>query len=207
MFHDGSWWARSRGPTTRNSASARAISRRGQNSAGRIRNLPTSAPPRRPAPCKSSESSAPTRPAVPSGSNSPRGGDMSAMHSVRVVVIAAAIAVVGGCQEVTVPNYNNPSVDALTSSPTPSVVNTATSGLLVLYRATTAAEGWQMGSFGRDSYNLLQAEARNLLGFYAGPIVPGGFAQDLGWSAAYTNLRQIQSILTAVDKVYGYSAA
>jgi starch-binding outer membrane protein, SusD/RagB family len=132
---------------------------------------------------------------------------MSRMHSVRVAVIAAAIGVVTGCQEVTVPNYNNPSVDALTGSPTPSVVNTATSGLLVLYRSATAVEGWQMGSFGREAYNLLQAEARDLLGFYAGPIVPGGFAQDLGWSAAYTNLRQIQSILTAVDKVSGYSPA
>jgi hypothetical protein len=79
-----------------------------------------------------------------------------------VVGIAAAIAVVAGCEDVTVPNYNNPSVDALTSSPTPSVVNTATSGLLVLYRAATATEGWQMG-VGRESYNLLQAEARNLL--------------------------------------------
>src|SRR6185436_9079818 len=84
---------------------------------------------------------------------------------------------------------------------------TATSGLLVLYRNATGTEGWQMGSFGRESYNLLQAEPRNLLGFYTGPIAPGGFAQDLGWSAAYTNLRQIQSILTAVDKVTGYSAA
>jgi starch-binding outer membrane protein, SusD/RagB family len=132
---------------------------------------------------------------------------MSHMHCMRVAIIAAAIGVVTGCQETTVPNYNNPSVDALTSSPTPSVVGTATSGLLVLYRSATAVEGWQMGSFGRESYNLLQAEARDLLGFYAGPIVPGGFAQDLGWSAAYTNLRQIQSVLTAVDKVSGYSAA
>jgi hypothetical protein len=108
---------------------------------------------------------------------------------------------------VTVPNYNNPSVDALTSSPTPSVVNNATSGMLVLYRAGTTVESWQMGSFGREAYNLLQAEARDLLGFYAGPIVPGGFAQDLGWSAAYTNLRQAQSIQIAVDKVSGYTAA
>jgi hypothetical protein len=132
---------------------------------------------------------------------------MSRIHTLRVVGIAGAIALIAGCKDVTVPNYNNPSVDALTSSPTPSVVNSAAIGVLVLYRSATAAEGWQMGSFGREAYNLLQAEARDLLGFYAGPIVPGGFAQDLGWSAAYTNLRQIQSILTAVDKVSGYSAA
>jgi hypothetical protein len=122
---------------------------------------------------------------------------MSRTLNVRVAIIAVALA--AGCQEVTVPNYNNPSVDALTSSPTASVVNSATSGLLVLYRSATAVEGWQMGSFGRESYNLLQAEARDLLAFYAGPIVPGGFAQDLGWSAAYTDLRQIQSVLSAVD--------
>jgi len=132
---------------------------------------------------------------------------MTTIQKMRGAVAAALIVGAVACQEVTVPNYNSPSVDALTSSPTPSVVNNATSGLLVLYRASTAVEGWQMGSFGREAYNLLQAEARDLLGFYAGPIVPGGFAQDLGWSNAYTNLRQIQAILTAVDKVAGYSTA
>ena len=120
-----------------------------------------------------------------------------------VTLTGIALVVLSACNEVTVPNYNNPSVDALTSSPTPSVVNNATSGMLVLYRAGTTVESWQMGSFGREAYNLLQAEARDLLGFYTGPIVPGGFAQDLGWSAAYTNLRQAQSIQIAVDKVSG----
>src|SRR5262249_2925523 len=90
---------------------------------------------------------------------------------------------------------------------TPSVVNNAATGMLVLYRGGTTVESWQMGSFGREAYNLLQAEARDLLGFYAGPIVPGGFAQDLGWSNAYQNLRQAQTIQIAVDKVTGYSAA
>lgn len=132
---------------------------------------------------------------------------MTTIQQMRGAVAAALIVGAAACQEVTVPNYNSPSVDALTSSPTPSVINNATSGLLVLYRASTAVEGWQMGSFGREAYNLLQAEARDLLGFYTGPIVPGGFAQDLGWSSAYTNLRQIQAILTAVDKVSGYSTA
>jgi hypothetical protein len=132
---------------------------------------------------------------------------MTTIQKMRGAVAAALIVGAVACQEVTVPNYNSPSVDALTSSPTPSVVNNATSGLLVLYRASTAVEGWQMGSFGREAYNLLQAEARDLLGFYTGPIVPGGFAQDLGWSSAYTNLRQIQAIQTAVDKVSGYSTA
>lgn len=128
-------------------------------------------------------------------------------YRISVAVAGATLAFAIACRDVTVPNFNSPSVDALTSSPTPSVVNTATSGMLVLYRSATSVEGWQMGSFGRESYNLLQAEARDLLGFYVGPIVPGGFAQDLGWSNAYTALRQAQAIRTAVEKVTGYSAA
>jgi hypothetical protein len=130
---------------------------------------------------------------------------MTTLRASVVTLSGIALAVLSACSEVTVPNYNNPSVDALASSPTPSVVNNATSGMLVLYRAGTTVEAWQMGSFGREAYNLLQAEARNLLGFYAGPIVPGGFAQDLGWSAAYTNLRQAQTIQLAVDKVVAYT--
>src|SRR5262249_7197006 len=130
---------------------------------------------------------------------------MTTNRAYFVTLAGVAVAAIAACSEVTVPNYNNPSVDALTSAPTPSVVNNATSGMLVLYRGATAAEAWQMGSFGREAYNLLQAEARDLLGFYAGPIVPGGFVQDLGWSAAYTNLRQAQLIQIAVDKVSAFS--
>lgn len=132
---------------------------------------------------------------------------MIATQTVSVAVVGAMLAVAVACRDVTVPNFNSPSVDALTSSPTPSVVNTSTSGMLVLYRSATTVEGWQMGSFGRESYNLLQAEARDLLGFYVGPIVPGGFAQDLGWSSAYTSLRQAQAIRVAVEKVTAYSVA
>ena len=128
-------------------------------------------------------------------------------YRISIALAGTTLAFGVACRDVTVPNFNSPSVDALTSSPTPSVVNTATSGMLVLYRSAASVEGWQMGSFGRESYNLLQAEARDLLGFYVGPIVPGGFAQDLGWSNAYTSLRQAQAIRTAVEKVTGYSAA
>ena len=132
---------------------------------------------------------------------------MTTMRKVSIALSGLALAAAGACREVTVPNYNNPSVNALTSTPTASVVNTAVVGLLVLYRGGTSVEAWQMGSFGREAYNLLQAEPRDLLGFYGGPVVPGGFVQDLGWSNAYTNLRQAQLLMTAVDKVANYSTA
>jgi hypothetical protein len=132
---------------------------------------------------------------------------MITIQRLSTAAAGAAIVLGAACGEVAVPNYNNPSVDALTSTPTASVVNTAVSGLLIIYRGGTNAEGWQLGSFGREDYNLLQAEARNLLGYYIGPVAPGGFVQDLGWSNAYTNLRQVQAIFTAVEKVPSYTAA
>ncbi|HEX4681144.1 MAG TPA: RagB/SusD family nutrient uptake outer membrane protein [Gemmatimonadaceae bacterium] len=124
----------------------------------------------------------------------------------RLAVPALVLVLGAACRDVTVPNYNNPSVNSLTSTPTASVVNTAVLGMLVQYRGGVNAETWQMGSFGREAYNLLQAEPRDLLGFYAGPIVPGGFAQDIGWTSSYTNLRAAQVILVAVDKVGAYTA-
>jgi hypothetical protein len=130
---------------------------------------------------------------------------MTTIRAFTVTLTGVALATAGACHEITVPNYNNPSVDALTTAPTASVVNNAAIGMLSIYRGGAGVEAWQMGSFGREAYNLLQAEARDLLGFYAGPIVPGGFAQDLGWSSAYTNLRQAQSIQLAVDKVTSYT--
>src|SRR4051794_33336562 len=129
---------------------------------------------------------------------------ISIARTCRAAVLALVLA--AACRDVTVPNYNNPSVNSLTSSPTASVVNTAVLGMLVQYRGGVNAETWQTGSFGREAYNLLQAEPRDLLGFYAGPIAPGGFAQDIGWTSSYTNLRAAQVILVAVDKVGAYTA-
>ena len=64
-----------------------------------------------------------------------------------------------------------------------------------------------MGILGKESYNLDQAEPRNVLGYLQGPIEPGGFVQDLSWTAGYRNLRQAAVILAAVDKVSTYTNA
>src|SRR5207244_2779463 len=58
----------------------------------------------------------------------------------------------------------------------------------------------------KESYNLDQAEPRNVLGYLQGPIEPGGFVQDLSWTAGYRNLRQGATILDAVDKVAEFTA-
>ena len=58
----------------------------------------------------------------------------------------------------------------------------------------------------KESYNLDQAEPRNVLGFLQGPIEPGGFVQDLSWTAGYRNLLQAAVVLAAVEKVQDFSS-
>src|SRR5690242_12478827 len=129
---------------------------------------------------------------------------LSTMQTAVLVVAAVAL---GACQEVTVPNYNNPNLESLTNNPTASNVNNAIVGLLISLRDRVGTEASAMGILGKESYNLDQAEPRNVLGFLQGPIEPGGFVQDLSWTAGYRNLRQAAVVLAAVDKVQDFSPA
>src|SRR5256714_768100 len=122
-------------------------------------------------------------------------------------VLLAAALVAGACKDVTVPNYNNPSLEQLTGNPTAGTVNTALVGMLINLRGRVGTEAQSMGILGKESYNLDQAEPRNVLGYLQGPIEPGGFVQDLSWTAGYRNLQQAAVILAAVDKVSTYSNA
>jgi len=121
-------------------------------------------------------------------------------------VLLAAALVAGACKDVTVPNYNNPSVEQLTGNPTAGTVNTALVGLLINLRGRVNTEAQSMGILGKESYNLDQAEPRNVLGFLQGPIEPGGFVQDLSWTAGYRNLQQAAVILAVLDKVAAFTS-
>jgi hypothetical protein len=111
------------------------------------------------------------------------------------------------CQEVNVPNLNSPNVDQLLAAPRASTVNTTALGLLVGARAVAGTYASQLGVFGRESYNLDQAEARFVLSWLAQPLTPGGFGTDLGWSATYRQVLTAQTILDIVDNVPDYSAS
>ena len=119
-------------------------------------------------------------------------------------VLLAAALVAGACKDVTVPNYNNPSLEQLTGNPTAGTVNTALVGMLINLRGRVNTEAQSMGILGKESYNLDQAEPRNVLAYLQGPIEPGGFVQDLSWTAGYRNLQQGAVILVATDKVAAF---
>ena len=118
-----------------------------------------------------------------------------------IAALAGAATAAGACKDVTVPNLNNPSLESLTDNPSIGTVNTATVGLLITLRDRVGTEASAMGILGKESYNLDQAEPRNVISYLQGPIEPGGFVQDLGWSAGYRNVVQGATILEAVAKI------
>src|SRR5262245_33926054 len=131
---------------------------------------------------------------------------MTAMTKLRAALAGTLVLVGVACADVTVPNFNNPSLEQLTSTPTTGTVNTAIIGMLINLRGRVGTEASAMGILGKESYNLDQAEPRNVLSYLQGPIEPGGFVQDLSWTAGYRNLRQGATVLDAVEKVTDYSA-
>jgi starch-binding outer membrane protein, SusD/RagB family len=118
-----------------------------------------------------------------------------------MATLAAAACVATACQEVTVPSLNNPIIESLTENPDISTINVSTVGMLITLRDRVGTEASAMGILGKESYNLDQAEPRNVISYLQGPIEPGGFVQDLGWTAGYRNVVQGQAILEAVDKI------
>ncbi len=128
----------------------------------------------------------------------------------RAVLRPAAVAlltVLAGCEAVTVPNFNSPSTDQLLMNPTAGTVNTTVTGLLVGMRAGVNTWATTLGILGREVYNLDGAEPRNVLGYLVGPLEPGGFGTDMGWTNSYQTLRTAVTVLEAVEKVPDYTPA
>ena len=132
------------------------------------------------------------------------------MHAARArtILLPAAVALaagLGACREVTVPNYNAPSTEQLITNPTAATVSTTVAGLLVGIRGSVGTWAVTLGALGREIYNLDAAEPRNVNAILIGPLEPGGFGTDMGWTASYRNLRTAVTLLEAVEKVPDYT--
>ncbi len=129
-----------------------------------------------------------------------------ARRQLATLAFLGVAALVGACQEVTVPNYNSPNVDGLINKPDAGSVNTTVAGLLVGARGTVGGYAQTLGIFGREMYNLDQADPRFLLSWLVEPLTPGGFGVDVGWGGTYRQLLTGQTILDIVDKAPDLSA-
>jgi hypothetical protein len=126
-------------------------------------------------------------------------------RALAVAAPAVLLIAFGACKESTVPNFNNPNIEGLLNGPNAATVNTTVVGLLVGLRANVGTWATGLGILGREVYNLDPAEPRNVLGYLVGPLEPGGFVADVGWTGSYRNLRTAATVLEALEKVPAYS--
>lgn len=114
--------------------------------------------------------------------------------------LAAICALASACvnDELTVPNYNNPTPGAVEADPL-SNVQTRANGVLNLARRNL---GWNSdaGLFGRESFSY-GTDSRSTTSFLDAPAVdPGGLAAG-SWTGFYTTLRAIREFVTVVDSL------
>jgi hypothetical protein len=132
-------------------------------------------------------------------------------HRIVPRFIAACALLICACGDLTVPDFNNPGIDALQSNPTPSTIAQATQGMLVGARSYMSDQNGYislLGILGRESYNFDPADTRFITEMLIGPLDPGSpaFGGNL-FALRYRNIRLGNSILSAVTPVAGLSAA
>jgi len=133
--------------------------------------------------------------------------------STKVTRLIASVAVIlfaGACKDLVVPDYNNTSLEDLSSSPTPTKIVQAAQGLLVGTRVGIGEQNGYvslLGIVGRESYNFDPADPRFITEMLIGPLDGGSpaFGGNL-FAAPYRNIRNANILLGATDKVVGLSA-
>ncbi len=129
-------------------------------------------------------------------------------HTLRRLALVSAVAAVG-CTSLTIPDYNNSTIDDLLSNPTPAKVAQAAQGLLVGTRVMFGPQNGYvslLGILGRESYNLDPADPRFITEMLIGPLDAGSpaFGANL-FAQPYRNIRNANILLEAVDAVGGLS--
>ncbi|HSW29849.1 MAG TPA: RagB/SusD family nutrient uptake outer membrane protein [Longimicrobiales bacterium] len=121
--------------------------------------------------------------------------------NTRITAIALIAVAFSACGDFEIVDPNGPSIDALEKAPTASALSLATQGLFIQARATVNTYAGFAGIYGRETYNLDPSEVRNLLSYIVGPLEPGGFGIDMGWTNEYRLMRQGNIILAGLEAV------
>ena len=125
-------------------------------------------------------------------SKNKRNRKMTAGAATLVLALSGA-----ACTDLVVPNFNDPSVEDLTTNPTVNSVVAAAQNLMSTARGNTASRVLYLGIWGREAYDLRPEEPRTTTNRLIGPLDPvngGAF-----WG--YSSLKNIQVLLDAVDAV------
>ncbi len=116
------------------------------------------------------------------------------------VSVAAAVALLAGCSnDLTLPNYNTPTVEGLATDPA-GLQLTAT-GIMVTERNNYFGYVRDVGQFGRESYYYFPTDARFVSDYLigaGGKISPTGFASG-NWFGFYRNQRNAVTLVNAAN--------
>ena len=128
-----------------------------------------------------------------------------------LVLVATSMLALAGCSSLTVPDYNNPSIEELQGNPTPTTIAQAAQGMLIGSRAMMGAQNGYvslLGIIGRESYNFDPADPRFITEMLIGPLDGGSpaFGGNL-YGQPYLTIRLGNTLLDAVDKVSGLTDA
>lgn len=125
------------------------------------------------------------------------------MHSnqqIGLFILTLLILLFGSCNIVEdVPDFNNPSLEGVTNSPTRVSVNTLATGLLIGSREGIENYVYMTGIVGREMYDL-DASTLATSELVIGPLDPGQWGGN-GWVSQYQNLRNAKILLSALDQV------
>lgn len=136
---------------------------------------------------------------------------IQSMRVTSLIVTVAVLLFASACNDLVVPDYNNPGLDDLINNPTPTKIAQASQGLLVGTRVGIGEQNGYislLGIIGRESYNFDPADPRFITEMLVGPLDGGSpaFGGNL-FAAPYRNIRNANILLGAVDKVVGLSAS
>lgn len=131
------------------------------------------------------------------------------MYKLRSAIVILALVWSGGCNELTVPDFNNLDLSDLAKNPTPAKIAQAAQGMLIGARAQIGEQNGYvslLGILGRESYNFDAADPRFITEMLIGPLDGGSpaFGGNL-FELPYRNIRNGNTLLGAVDVVAGLS--
>ena len=115
----------------------------------------------------------------------------------------AMALIMGGCETLTVPDYNNPGIDEIQANPNRTTINTQATGLLIGARNGISGTGGYVsatGIIGRESYNFDASDPRFATELLRDALNGGnGAFGGNHWVNRYANIRNATSLLDAVD--------
>lgn len=120
------------------------------------------------------------------------------MNRRAILPLVAVSLLAGACDDLAIPDYKNPPIEALTNPSREAVLSAAT-GVLEGTRDDADTYVLWGGIIGREGYFLDPNESRYVRSLFAGVPLATNFTGSSYWTTPYRNLRTANLLLAALD--------